>query len=465
MIEVDTLIVNADYVITVDQERRVFRDGAIAIKNGKIEDIGKTDDLKEKYVAKNKIDATNRVITPGLIDGHIHTAFQLSRGLADEVGAQKFLFERMYPYEGYLDEDENYWSAMLCCLELLRHGVTTFIDPGNYFPGATARAVGQIGMRCILGKSTMDIAKSPFGSLPPAFIETTEEGLKRSEAVIKQYHESEGGRIRVWLCFRGVNNSSDELIIRMKEMADHYGIGLQAHACFDRATRDSSIAAHGMPEVERLHRIGALDYNMLLIHMGWATPKELLLLRDYDVKVTAAPSSSLHQAYGNITMGSIPELLEMGVAVGIGSDHASSGIVDICQEMLLLSMGYKEARLDPQIMPPETVLEMATINGARIALWEDEIGSLEVGKQADLVMFNTQTPEWQPLYNPVANLVYSAHGGTVETVIIGGKTVLENGKVLTLNELEIYEHVREIQPKILAKTGLQAQAQTTWPIY
>ncbi|WP_158736489.1 amidohydrolase family protein [Alteribacillus sp. YIM 98480] len=465
MQEVDVLITNAEYVITVDSERRIFRDGAIAVSDSKIKDIGKTAELTNKYVGKKTIDATRKVIVPGFIDGHIHSAFQMSRGLADEVGAQKFLFERMYPYEGYLDEEDNYWSSMLCCLELLRHGVTTFIDPGNYHPAATAQAVSQVGMRSIIGKSTMDIAKSGFGSLPPTFNETMEEGLERSEEVIKKFHGSEGGRIRASLCFRGVNNCTDQLIRRMKEMADHYEISMQAHACFAKETRDASVAAHNAPEVERLHNLGVLDSNMLLIHMGWATPKEILLLGDNDVKITAAPSSSLHNAYGNIGMGSVPELLEMGLAVGIGSDHSSSGIVDICQEMLLLAGGYKEARIDPKIMPPETVLEMATINGARCALWEDEIGSLEVGKEADMVMFNTETPEWQPLYNPVSNLVYSAHGGTVDTVLIGGKTVVQAGEVLTLDDNDIYKHVRQIQPKILEKTGLEEIMQTTWPIY
>lgn len=465
MQEIDLLIKSADWVITVDQQRRIFKEGAIAVNGGRILEIGKSADLEQKYQGRQVIDATNKVITPGFVDGHIHTAFHLSRGLADEVGAQKFLFERMYPYEGYLDEDDNYWSAMLCCLELVRHGVTTFIDPGNYHPDATARAVTQVGMRCVMGKSTMDIAKSALGSLPPAFIETTDEGLSRSEAVLQKYHGASGDRIRASLCFRGVNNCTDDLIQRMKAMADHYQVAMQAHACFAKETRDASVASHSMTEVERLNGLKSLGANTLLIHMGWATPSELFLLREYDVKITAAPSSSMHNAYGNMMMGHVPELLEMGVSVGLGSDHASSGIVDICQEMFLVAGGYKETRVDPRVMPPERVLEMATINGARNALWEDQIGSLDVGKQADLVMFNTLTPEWQPLYNPVSNLVYSAHGGTVDTVIIGGRTVVEGGRVLTVNDLEIYGKVKELQPKILAKTGLAQKIQTTWPIY
>lgn len=464
MKEISLLIHSADYVITVDEQRRIYRDGAIAVDQGRIVEVGKTVDLKARYVGEESIDATGKVITPGFVDGHIHTAFHLSRGLADEVAAQKFLFERMYPYEGCLDRDDNYWSAMLCCLELVRHGVTTFIDPGNYHPAATAEAVAQVGMRCVLGKSTMDIAKSAFGALPPAFIETTEEGLSRSEDVIRKFHGAYGDRVRASLCFRGVNNCTDTLIQRMKEMADHYQVAMQAHACFAKETRDASIASHLATEVVRLQKLEALGPNILLIHMGWATPTELFLLRDHDVKVTAAPSSSMHNAYGNVMMGHVPELLEMGVSVGIGSDHASSGIVDICQEMFLLACGYKETRLDPKVMSPEQVLEMATINGARNALWSDQVGSLTVGKQADLVMFNTHTPEWQPMYNPVSNLVYSAHGGTVDTVIVGGKKIVAGGRVRTVNEREIYGRIRELQPKILAKTGLADKFQTPWPI-
>lgn len=462
---VDILIKHAYWLITVDPERRIITDGAIAIKGDKIVEVGKTADLEPKYVADRVIDATDKVIVPGLIDSHLHSSFQLSRGLADEAGARRFLFERMYPYEGLLEVDDNYWSAALCALESLRHGVTTFIDPGNYAPAETAKVVGESGMRAIVAKSAMDVSKSALGGLPETFIETMDEALTRSQKVVEELHGLHDGRVRAWFSFRGVNNCSDDFIKQMKQLADQYGVGLQAHACFAKETREASSAQYNIPELERLNRLGVLDKNLLLIHMGWVTPNEFPMVVEHDLKIVVAASSSLHNGYGNILMGKAPEYLELGVAVGLGSDHASSGIVDLPTEMFLAAGGYKEVRLDAEVMPPERVLEMATINGARCALWEDEIGSIEAGKKADITIFDTRRPEWQPLYNPLANLVYSANGSSVDTVICNGKVLVEGGEVKTLDQERIFHEVRKRAPEILERTGLEEIIKPTWPIH
>jgi 5-methylthioadenosine/S-adenosylhomocysteine deaminase len=165
-----------------------------------------------------------------------------------------------------------------------------------------------------------------------------------------------------------------------------------------------------------------------------------------------------------VMMGKIPEFLEMGLAVGLGSDHASSGIVDLVQEMRLAAGAYKEVRLNTGVMPPERVVEMATINGARCALWDQEIGSLEAGKKADITLFNTRTAQWQPLYNPVSNLVYSATGASVDTVLCDGKVLMEGRRLKTLNEEEIYTQVDRLIPGILKKTNLEEKIKPRWPV-
>ena len=462
----DIFLRDADWVITVDPQRRILTDGAIAIEGDRIVAIGKTKDLEPQYSsARRVISARGRVVLPGLIDCHIHTAFQLARGLADEVSAQKFLFERMYPYEGLLTEEENYWSGKLCVLELLRNGVTTFIDSGNYFPDQTARVVGETGVRCVVAKSAMDIAKSPFGALPERFLETTEQALERAEAVVQKLNGCHGGRVRAWFQFRGISNSSDQLVTRLKELADRYHTGVQTHACFAKETVESCKTQFGMTEIERLERLGALGPNVLLVHSGWISPHEVEFVRAHNCKIVAAPSSSLHNAYGDLLMGKIPEFLEMGLAVGLGSDHASSGIVDLVQEMFLVAGAYKEVRLNTSVMPPERVVEMATINGARCGLWENEIGSLEVGKKADVTMFNTRMPQWQPLYNPVSNLVYRATGASVDTVICDGKILMEGRQLKTMDEEEIYRQVARLIPGILQKTKLEEKIKPKWPIF
>ena len=461
----DIFIRDADWIITVDAQRRIITSGAIAIRAGQIVAIGKTKDLEPQHAsARRVIDARGKVVLPGLIDGHMHSAFHLSRGLADGVSAQKFLFERMYPYEGLLTEEESYWSAMLCVLELLRNGVTTFIDAGTYHPHQTARAVGEVGIRCIVAKSALDITKSSFGGLPERFIETTDQAVERAEKVVQEWNGAYNGRIRAWFQFRGIPNSTDQLIIRLKELADRYGTGVQTHACFSRDTMEASKTQFGVPEIERLHRLGVLGPNLLLVHSAWVSPHELQWMVEADVKIVSSPSSSMHNGYGCILMGKIPEFLEMGLAVGLGSDHASSGIVDLVQEMTLEAGVYKEVRLNTGVMPPERVIEMATINGARCALWEKEIGSLEAGKKADVTLFNARTPQWQPLYNPVSNLVYSATGSSVDTVICDGKILMEGRQLQTVDEEKIYDEIARLMPGILKKTKLEEKIRPKWPV-
>jgi 5-methylthioadenosine/S-adenosylhomocysteine deaminase len=461
----DIFIRDADWLITVDHDRRILRSGAIAIEGDRIAAVGKTADLEPRFgSAALVISARGKVVLPGLIDSHIHTAFQLSRGLADEVSAAKFLFERMYPYEGLLTEEESYWSAQLCILELLRNGVTTFIDAGNYHPQETIRAVGEAGVRCVIAKSNLDIPKSPFGALPKTFLETTEECLERSEAVVEKWNGAHNGRVRAWFQFRGIPNSTDRLVQGMKQLADRHGVGVGTHACFSRDTLESCKTQFGVTEIERLQRLGALGPNVLLVHSGWISPHELQAMKEHDVKIVCAPSSSLHNGYGCVMMGKIPEFLEMGLAVGLGSDHASSGIVDLVQEMGLCAGAYKEVRLNTGVMPPERVVEMATINGARCALWDQDIGSIEAGKKADITIFNTRTPQWQPLYNPVSNLVYSATGASVDTVLCDGAVLMEGRQLKTLDEEEIFAQVDRLIPGILKKTNLEEKIKPRWPV-
>jgi len=461
----DLLIQGADWIITMDEKRRIIRDGAIAVQGDTVLAIDKTDVLKDRYEAARVIDARDRVVIPGMIDSHVHSAFQMSRGLADEVGEQKFLFERMYPYEGCMDDEDTYWSALLCTLELLKHGVTCFVDPGNYHIDQTAKAVEESGMRCVVAKSSFDIGKSSFGAIPEAWIETTDEALERAEAVIDKWHNRADGRIRAFASFRGLNNCTDGLIQGLKEIADRHGTGIQTHCAFAQKTRDTSLDKFGMTEVERLEQLGVLGPNVLLGHVGWLTPAELLLMQKRNVCAVACPSSSFHNGYGNITMGHIPELLEMGLAVGVGSDHASSGIIDLLQELRIVGMGFKETRIDPKMMPPERVFEMATVNGARGALWDRDIGSLEVGKKADIVLFNTLRPEWMPLYNnPLVNLVYSATGSSVDTVIVAGTVLVASGEAVSIDEGKVYGEVKRLAGKILKKTGLEEIIKPKWTV-
>ena len=461
---VDLIIANIAWLITMDPGRRVIRDAAIAIDGGKIVAVGKSADVAARCAARKSIDGRDTVATPGFVDCHLHSSFQLSRGLADEANAQSFLFDRMYPYEAALDRDDVRISATLAATELLRHGVTCFIDPGNYHPDASVEGVMATGIRMIVSRSSFDLTKSVLGILPERMIETTAVAMERAEAVLERYGKSGNPRLGASASFRGLNNASDELIIGLKKLADRYGALLQTHACFSYSTHDSSVARTGLAEIERLESLGVIDERMLIVHSGWLEPQEVEILARRRPSLVCAPSSSLHNGYGNFLFGRLPELLALGVNVALGSDHASSGIVDMAQEIRLACCCYKETRINPRVMPPETGLEMATINGAKAALISERIGSIEVGKEADIVLFDANRPEWQPLINPVSNLVYGATGDSVRDVFVMGDQVVTDGRLTRIDEAKLFAEIPVAVGRFRKHLKFDQMVQLKWPV-
>ena len=461
---VDLIIVDIAWLITMDAGRRVIRNAGIAVDGGKIVAVGKSDDITARYAARRSVEGYGTVATPGFIDCHLHSSFQLSRGLADEANAQSFLFDRMYPYEAALEGEDVRVSAMLAATELLRHGVTCFVDPGNYHPEASVEGVMATGIRMIVSRSSFDLTKSVLGILPERMIETTEIALERAEAVLERYANSGNPRLGASASFRGLNNASDELITGLKKLADRYGTLLQTHACFSYSTHDSSLSRTGLAEIERLESLGVIDERMLIVHSGWLEPQEVAILARRKPSLVCAPSSSLHNGYGNFLFGKLPELMALGVNVAVGSDHASSGIVDMAQEIRLACCCYKETRINPRVMPPETGLEMATINGAKAALMSHRIGSIEVGKEADIVLFDTNRPEWQPLINPVSNLVYGATGDSVRDVFVMGEQVVAGGHLTEVDEAKLFAEVPIAIGRFKRHLKFDQMVQLKWPV-
>ncbi len=458
------LVRNIDWAITVDARRRVIRDAAIAVKDGKFAAIGKSTAIEAAWRADTVTSGKGMVMMPGMVDNHLHSSFQLARGLADEANAQSFLFEHMYPYEAAMREEDVYTSVMLAATEMLRHGVTCYIEPGNYHPDATVRAVMGSGMRMVLAVSCFDRNQSVTGLMPDAMIENTARCIAKTEELFEKYPGEHTDRLTVSASFRGMNNSSDELILALKAIAQRYEAILQTHACYSYFTRDSSIVQFGMPEIERLESLGVLDENMLLLHGGWFEPHEIALLAKRKPTIVCCPSSSLHNGYGNLKVGNHPELMALGINVTLGTDHASSGTVDLVQEMRYCACVYKELRLNPRVMPPEQAIEMATINGARGAGLADRIGSIELGKEADFVLFDATVPEWQPLYNPVSNLVYSATGNTVQHVFVAGEQVVRDGRLVRIDQDELIREVVKAGDRITGRLDMKKVMKLRWPV-
>ena len=459
------LIRNAGWVVTVDADRRIFVNGAVAIEDDRIVAVGKNDQIGAQFKAEKVIDADGKLVLPGLIDTHVHNTQQLGRGLADGCEINVHLLERLYGYETAMMQEDAYWAALCCQLELIRAGTTCFIDPGSYFPQETAKAIGESGLRGVIARTAFDLHSTPIGELPKGrFRESADEAVERAQKMVTELNGQCEGRVRCWFALRILSGCSDELIRRIKRKADENGVGLVMHASESFGEVAASRAWYGLSDVERMAKLDALGPNMVLIHMGWASPKEIVLSMKHDLKISCTPSTGYRLGLASMEFGRFPEMIELGVTVALGSDAAmSSNYLDIVREMFLASGGAKAQRLDPSIMPPETVLEMATINGAKAALWFDEIGSIEPGKKADIAIFDTRKPEWMPVLNPLANLVYSARGGA-DTVLCNGRILMEDGVVLTIDEKRALGEAKIRGERIATDSGLWDRIKPKWPM-
>ena len=465
MQSVDLLIADIGWLITMDARRRVIRDAAIA--------VDARQDRRGRQVGASCVRNTTRgaasTAAPPWRPRASSTAICTPRSSFRAASPTKRTRSRScstacIPTRRRWNADDVRVSAMLAAAELLKHGVTCFIDPGNYHPEAAVEGAMATGIRMIVSRSSFDLTKSVLGILPERMIETTAAALERASAVLERHGGTDNPKLGASASFRGLNNASDALITGLKQLADRHGALLQTHACFSYSTHDSSLARTGKAEIERLESLGVIDERMLIVHSGWLEPEEVAILARRKPSLVCAPSSSLHNGYGNFLFGKLPELLALGVNVAIGSDHASSGIVDMSQEIRLACCCYKETRINPRVMPPETGLEMATVNGAKAALMGDRIGSIELGKEADIVLFDSDRPEWQPLINPVSNLVYSATGDSVRDVFVMGEQVVADGRLARIDEAKLIAEV----PVAVARFGrhleVDRMVQLKWPV-
>ena len=461
------LIKDADWVVTMDPDRRILQGGFVLIDGDRIVRVAKMQDFEPNFDADKVIDGKGKMVMPGLIDTHIHCAQQLGRGLGDEAysGTER-LFKRLWVVEANMDAGDALCAARLAQLELIRAGTTCFADPGNYFPAETAQALKESGLRAMLTRSVLDTGQTTLGKLPDNFVaEPVDQALARAEEMVETYNGSLDGRLKTWFSMRVPVAMSDDLLRKIGKLAEKWDVGIIGHAC---ENRDEILASHlkyGMGDIARLEELGLLGPNMLLLHVGWIDARELLLLQKRDVKVSLAPGASNHSAMNNMTYGKAPEMRELGVTLSLGSDSAMScNFLDVIRQMYLLAASYHEARFDPKCIRPEHAVEMITINGARSMLWDDEIGSLESGKKADVTILDIMRPEWQPIHNPIFNLLYCAHGGCTDTLIVNGDIVMENRDVKTLNESDLYEEAADRAASLARRSGLDKLIQPIWPV-
>lgn len=441
------LLFNAG-IVTMDAERRQYNNGALLIQDGRILRVGKSVELLAEFGEEAQcIDLRGRWILPGLINTHVHTSQQLGRGLGDDVDLLTWLHKRIWPYESSLTEEDSYVSTLLCGLEQIRSGVTCFAEPGGQFVDGMGRGVTELGLRGILARSTMDGGEG----LPQVWQESTDEALAIQVDHLKRWHGQAGGRIRVWFGLRTIFNNSDELIQRTKALADQYGVGVHMHVAEIKAEVEFCQATRGATTVTHLNRLGVLDKNFLAVHCVWLTDAEIQIFAEKEVKVSHNPAAAMRV----LGFPKIPEMLKAGVCVTIGTDGApSNNRMTLIDEMYLTSLIHKGRLLDPTVMPAEEVLAMVTCNAARALQWEDQIGSLEAGKQADLVVINPNTATMLPMYDPIANMVTSMRSHNVESVMVNGRWLMRDGHILTVNEAEILEEAKARAAAIIRRANI-----------
>lgn len=444
------LIENA-YIISMNGSREIYNHGSLLIEGDIIKAIGKID--RESVEPGAEIyDAEGKIILPGFVNTHVHLSQQLGRGIADDVNLLTWLRERVWPYESSFCEEDSYISSLACCVEMIKSGTTTFLEAGGQFVESMVKAVGESGIRGGLAKSVMD---NGIG-LPQVWNRTAEEELSAQEELFKKYHNSFDGRIKIWFGLRTIFNNSDELIVKTKEMADRYGTGIHMHVAEIAAENDFVKTKKGKSTVEHLHELGALGPNLLAVHTVWLTDREIDLFRLYDVKVSHNPAAAMKVVLG---FARIPEMLEKGIPVSMGTDGApSNNRMDMMREIYLTSLIHKGRTLNPEVCPAEEVLEMATINGAKAALLEKEIGSLEVGKKADLIILKPDSIHSLPLHNPVANIVYAMSSENVESTMCNGKWLMKEKEITFLDENELLEKVKTQGEKIRKKAGINLKS-------
>ena len=451
-------IERARYVLTLDSGRRIIQDGTILIDGPRISQVGKATELAG-IPADRVVDARHFVVTPGFVNGHMHISYAHAvRGIfLDDLGSP---LPYVFKLQMAMTEEEEYHTTLLGLVELLRNGTACFVDPGSTkFPDACLQAYEDAGIRVILGECVADQA-APF----PLPRYGTEEAIARTASFVRKWDGRLDGRMRAWAMPFSPETCTVDLLRGAKRIADEHGTGLTLHHGSGETARRTSLARHGLRPTEHLEANGILGPNVLLAHSLGLDDSEVACLARSGAAVTMCPVTAAKGARGVAQNGRMPELLQRGVRVALGSDSPNnSNHLDMVRTMNMAAIQYKDARQDMQQIPAEQALEMATLLGARAVGLGDVLGSIEPGKRADLVLFDTRRPEWQALFNPVNNLVYNADGRSVHTVIVDGQVVVDAYRQTFVDEERLFGRVQEIGERLLARTGV-GLARSRWPI-
>jgi len=425
------------YVVTMDPQRRVIENGAIAIRGERILAAGPKAEIEKRYQARQRMDRPDAILAPGLIDTHTHAAMSLLRGIADDLRLQEWLEHYIFPAEARnVTADFVRWGTRLGCLEMLLSGTTTYTDM-YYFEDVVAEASKEAGMRGVLGETII--------GFPSPDAKTPADALAFTDRFLTRFH---GDPLIVpAVAPHAIYTNSDETLQACRALANRHAAPLVIHLSETKHENDECLAKRKMTPTQALDALGVFNGRTVAAHAVWVDEADLAILKARGVGIAHCPSSNMKLASG---VAPVTRMLALDMPVGLGPDGpaGSNNDFNMFEEMDLAAKLAKVSTGDPRNVPATAAVEMATIRGARALGMEKEIGSLEPGKLADLISIRLDRPNAVPLYNVYSQMVYALKGSDVEDVMVNGRLVVREARALTLNAAEIEAKAREYRVQV-----------------
>lgn len=412
-----------------------IKKGSILIEDDKI--INLNQDLNSRD-ADIVIDGEGKVLIPGLVNTHTHLSMTLMRGLADDLFLDTWLNDHIWPTEANLNGDHCYAGAKLACLEMIKSGTTTFNDM-YFYMDFVAKAVDESGIRGNISHGMLDMGDE----------EKRKSEYKETTKIIDKFHNTADGRIKVSLGPHAPYTCSTELLNWVRKKADQNYLRVHIHVSETESEVKQIIDTHQCRPFEYLDKIGFLKNDVLAAHAVWLSNSEMGIIKEKEVKLSHNPVSNMKLASG---ISPVAEMMDKGINISLGTDGAASNNnLDMLEEMKIAALQQKVNTLNPTVLTAEEVFKMATINGAKALGMDHEIGTIDVGKKADLVLVDMKTPHLTPYRHPISHMVYSANGGDVDTVICNGQILMLEKELLTMDEQAVMDLATEAASDLLSK--------------
>lgn len=433
-------IVTARWIVTMDSQKRVIENGAVAVVGSNIVAAGPREEIEKRYTGRRRLDRPNAALIPGLVNTHTHAAMSLFRGIADDLALQEWLEKFIFPAEAKnTTADFVRWGTRLAALEMLLSGTTTFCDM-YYFEEVVGEVVKEAGMRGVLGQTVI--------GFPAPDARTPQEALSRAAAFMKQYPDDP--QVIPAVAPHALYTNSDATLKAARALAAEHGKPLVIHLSETKRENDETFAKRKMSPARVLDALGLFSGGLTIAAHGvWLDDRDITVLKQRGVGVAHCPSSNMKLASG---IAPVVKMLAAGLNVGLGTDGpaGSNNDLNLLEELDLAGKLAKVTQKDPRALPASTLLEMATMGGARVLGLDKKIGSIEAGKFADLVQVQLAEPHALPVFNVYSALVYAAKGSDVSDVMIHGKIVVRGRRALTLDRDSILAHAAGFRAKVVA---------------